>query len=284
MWHSLYRRMQKELTASIVTYKTDLHELEAILQILEKANLIRVYVVDNGMDDNVLSVCERFKSVKYIPSENVGYGAAHNVAMLKSMIETKAKYHLVLNSDIQFNQEVLSKMIEYMDMNEDVALLSPRIVFPNGELQYSARLLPTPLDMVVRLFFPNSLAKKTDKKYLLQDFDHSFALNAAYLTGCFMFMRLQQVASVGFFDEKMFLYSEDIDLTRRLHKHYRTMYWPEVTIEHIMKRESRKNLKIGLIHVHNMIKYFNKWGWLFDSDRRHWNKEVLDFVKQHSKN
>ena len=94
--------------------------------------------------------------------------------------------------------------------------------------------------------------------------------------GCFMFLRMSAINNIGMFDENIFMYTEDIDLTRRIHKKYKTMFWPEVTIVHAHKRSSYKNKKLLKIHIKSAIKYFNKWGWIFDSERRKWNKEVLN--------
>jgi GT2 family glycosyltransferase len=90
-----------------------------------------------------------------------------------------------------------------------------------------------------------------------------------------MFFRLSALEKVGLFDERFFLYPEDIDITRRMHKYFRTMFWPSVSIVHAHRAASYKNSKMLLIHMWNMVKYFNKWGWFFDRERKAWNNEVL---------
>ena len=93
--------------------------------------------------------------------------------------------------------------------------------------------------------------------------------------GCFMFLRMKAIENVGMFDENIFMYTEDIDLTRRIHNLYKTISWPEVTIIHAHKRGSYKNKKLLKIHIISAIKYFNKWGWIFDKERRNWNHTIL---------
>jgi GT2 family glycosyltransferase len=90
-----------------------------------------------------------------------------------------------------------------------------------------------------------------------------------------MFFRTSALETIGFFDEIFFMYPEDIDITRRMHRIYKTMYYPEVSIIHAHTAESYKNLKMFFIHILNIIKYFNKWGWFFDKERREINKKVL---------
>ena len=64
------------------------------------------------------------------------------------------------------------------------------------------------------------------------------------------------------------MYPEDIDITRRMHKWYRTMFVPSVTIVHAHRAASYKSKKMLKIHMVNMIKYFNKWGWFIDQKRK----------------
>lgn len=90
-----------------------------------------------------------------------------------------------------------------------------------------------------------------------------------------MFFRLSAFDKVGLFDERYFMYPEDIDITRRMHKYYRTMYWPKVSVVHAHRAASYKSKKMLKIHMENMVKYFNKWGWFFDKERSEWNKKLL---------
>jgi len=77
------------------------------------------------------------------------------------------------------------------------------------------------------------------------------------------------------FDERFFMYPEDIDLTRRIHRKYRTVFYPEVSVVHQHAQGSYSNVKLLFIHIRNMVRYFNKWGWFFDKERREINNEIL---------
>ena len=89
-----------------------------------------------------------------------------------------------------------------------------------------------------------------------------------------MLLRLSAIRETGAFDERYFMYPEDIDLTRRLHRKWKTLYYPAVSIVHEHQQESRKNYRMLKIHISNMIKYFNKWGWFFDKERRDFNLQL----------
>ena len=69
----------------------------------------------------------------------MGYGPGHNVAIKKAQ-EIHADYHLVINSDVYFDEGVISKITEYMEANKDVAQLQPMLRYPDGRLQLTTRL------------------------------------------------------------------------------------------------------------------------------------------------
>jgi len=95
-----------------------------------------------------------------------------------------------------------------------------------------------------------------------------------------MFFRIDCFHKVGLFDENIFMYMEDIDITRRIHKYYKTLFWPYVTIVHAHKAESYKNKEMLRIHMKSAVKYFNKWGWLFDKERTRWNAQVMSTIER----
>lgn len=267
------------ITVSIVTYKTNLEELAKCLQSLSSKFVTRIFIVDNSNMKEIADFCKQYPRVTYIGSENVGYGAGHNQA-LRQVFDSDKKYHLVLNSDVYFEPSVLEKICTYMDENPDVGQLIPNTIYPNGELQYVCRLLPTPLDLIFRRFLPKKLARKMDERFLLKKYGRTSMMDIPFLLGSFMFFRLSCFRRVGLFDENIFMYMEDIDITRRIHKFYRTIFWPEVTIIHAHKAESYKNKKMLKIHIKSAIQYFNKWGWLWDTERRRWNRQVISAIER----
>lgn len=263
------------ITVSIVTYKTEIEELKRCLSSLTSDNISVIYVVDNSRDATIKAFIKGYPQIEYIPSDNIGYGGAHNIAIRRAM-GIGSKYHLVLNSDVYFNAIDIQKLREYMDTNDDVAMVQPNIVYPDGTLQYTCRLLPTPANLIFRRFLPERMVESMNYRYQLKMFDHKTELNVPYHQGSFMFFRMSCFEKVGLFDERFFMYPEDIDITRRMHKFYRTMFWPGVSVVHAHRAASYKSKKMLKIHMWNMCKYFNKWGWIFDSERNRWNKELLN--------
>ena len=262
------------LSVSIVCYNTDCEELGRCLDSLKTSIVSTIYIVDNSSQSYIQDFCATHKNVEYIPSKNVGYGAGHNIAIRKA-IENNEEYHLVLNSDVYFEPDTLDKLVEYLDSNKDVAQVQPRITYPDGTLQYTCRLLPTPLDLIFRRFLPKCVIEHRNNRYILAHYSHNTTLNIAYHQGSFMLFRTSCFKDVGLFDERFFMYPEDIDITRRMHSKYRTMYWPNVSVVHAHRAASYKSTRMLKIHIVNMVKYFNKWGWFFDSERRKVNREIL---------
>lgn len=262
------------ITISIVTYNTNLEELKKCFCSLTSPLISKIYIIDNSRQKYIENFCEGYANVEYFACDNIGYGPGHNIAIRK-VLDLDSKYHLVLNSDVYFAPSALEKIAKYMDERENVAMVQPNIVYPDGRMQYTCRLLPTPMNLIFRRFLPNSMVEKMNVRYMLKFSDHNFEVNIPYHQGSFLFFRVECFKKVGLFDERFFMYPEDIDITRRMHKFYKTMFWPEVTIVHAHRAESYKSKKMLKIHMINMIKYFNKWGWFFDPERKKWNKEVL---------
>lgn len=260
--------------ASIVTFNTDPEELRHCLSLLRDSQCLqRIFVIDNSSQPSLAIVAGEFELCTYLPCSNIGYGAAHNIALRKA-IEENADYHLILNSDIDFNPENLHLIIERMQSDTNIGLAHPRILSANGEDLFTARLLPTPFISFARRFLPSWITEKTNKRYLLHHIDHSAEFSAPYFQGSFMVLNVNALREVGVFDERFFMYPEDIDLSRRIFRCYKTLYFPKLQVTHFHRAESYSSWRMTGVHIINMIRYYNKWGWLFDSERKSINKKI----------
>lgn len=265
------------VSASIVLYKSSTETRKSILDFLNTNLLVQLFLVDNSPTsqlENELADLLIDKRVTYIfNNKNLGYGAGHNVAIRQ--ILNISTYHLVLNPDVSFEKGTIEKLVDFAEKNTGIGLLTPKVLYPNGTVQYVCKLLPTPFDLLFRRFLPISFTKKRMEIFELHKSGYDRIFQAPYIHGCFMFIRTAALKKVGLFDERFFMYPEDIDLTRRIHQHYKTVFYPEVEIVHTHARESYKTFKLLYIHIINMIKYFNKWGWFFDDERKRVNKKIL---------
>lgn len=266
------------ITSSIVVYNNNFETLQQTIKSVLNTNLnIKLFIVDNSPTDKISALCKD-KRIEYIfNNANLGFGAGHNIAIRQAF--TQSKYHLILNPDIYFESGVLEKLLNYMENNKEIGLIMPKICYLNGSIQYLCKLLPSPVDLFLRrVNFPviTKLFKTKLGNYEFRFTDYNKIMEAPHLSGCFMFLRGEIFEKVGFFDERFFMYLEDVDYSRRIHKHYKTIYFPELTVYHEYEKGSYKNTTQLKYHILSGIKYFNKWGWFFDKERKQINKNMLE--------
>lgn len=250
------------LSASIVIHDTPSTVVEgAIVSILYNFQFVncncQLYLLDNSVDGRYDYLAVKFPLIIYRRIPNHGFGAGHNIALREVILDHD--YHLVLNPDVRWSGDILSPLIEFMEANPVVGLIAPKVINPDGSLQYTARNLPSPLDLFANRFLPEFLCKKRLDKYLMRTEDPDKPRNVPYLMGCFMLFRSSALQECGIFDERFFLYPEDIDITRRIHQKFQTLYWPYVSIIHQHTRASIHSLRLFCIHLYNIFLYYNKW-------------------------
>jgi len=268
------------LSCSIVAYGQSAEELGPLVEALMSSPAVGlVTIVDNSPEDRLGEAVGRW-SCRYIrPGRNIGFGAGHNLA-LREALAAGSDYHLILNPDISFRPGTIESLVEYMDANPRVGLLMPRILNPDGSLQYLCKLLPTPLDLFSRRFlFFLEAARKRNERFELRYSGYDRIMRVPYLSGCCMLIRTAALREVGLFDEGIFLYGEDTDLTRRIGARYDTIFYPHATVTHTLGKGSYKSLGLLWIHVKSTIYYFNKWGWFFDAERRAVNRRTIDGIR-----
>ncbi|MDR1973374.1 MAG: glycosyltransferase family 2 protein [Bacteroidales bacterium] len=267
------------ISASIVIFETNKKDLIKAISSVINSCIDTLYIIDNSPTD-ILREFVKGPKVEYIFGHgNIGYGAGHNIA-IKKTINNGYNYHIVINPDVEFYKETVEKMSDYMNTHSEVGLMMPKVFFPNGEVQYLCKLLPTPFDWIFRRFMPFSiLVKRQNKKFELRHTGYNKIMNVPYLSGCFMFFRIDALKDVGLFDEKIFMYGEDTDITRRIHQKYQTLFYPQVSIIHRFNKKSYSDFRLLCIHIKSAIYYFNKWGWICDSERRRINNSILSEVR-----
>ncbi len=165
-----------------------------------------------------------------------------------------------------------------MESHPQTGLVMPRVLYPNGSIQRLCKLLPTPLNLATRRFFPaeKGWLKKLNDQYEMTFSNYNKVMNVPFLSGCFMFLRNSALKETGLFDERFFMYAEDTDLSRRIHQKFDTTYYPHVDIYHTHARGSYKNFKLTWYNIRSAIQYFNKWGWLFDEERKMINQTASE--------
>ncbi len=240
----------------------------------------------NGISDGILVICDNSDApsdhdlylhprIRYIfNNKNLGFGAAHNRAI--AALTAESDYHLILNPDIQFGSDVLPHLIDVMQGTPTIGALMPRVNYPDGSLQYLCKLLPSPFELILRRFIPiKSIQTAINRRYELHDLPQDGLIDVPTISGCFLLLRTKIFLELGGFDQQYFMYLEDVDLVRRIGDVARVVYDPRVNITHEYAKGSYRNKKLLVYHISSAFRYFIKWGWCFDSDRRVKNKAFI---------
>ncbi len=263
-----------QLTVSIVLYESKATEIKGLISSLLDTSLnIKVFLVDNSSTDRLKRLATD-KRVTYIfNNKNIGYGRGHNIGIFES-IKSGSPYHLVVNPDVEMEGEILEKMYNFMEEHPDAGCVVPNVLYPDGNKQYLNKLYPTPFDLMMRRFLPEKLSKTFPRfdKYELKHLDN-VTRQVPIASGCFLFCRNLVLKEIGGFDSRYFMYLEDTDMCRRINEVSKVIFWPEIEVIHAYAKGSYSNPRLLFYHISSAIKYFNKWGWLFDAERRRINRQ-----------
>jgi hypothetical protein len=249
-----------DITATIVLYNEDLEELTKTINSFLRVPLKKkLYLVDNTKKKLFQNIFNQ-EELEYIAiGKNIGFGAGHNVVINK--IKNNSNFHLILNPDVNFEKTVIPNLILELNKDENLSMIAPKVLFPSGEHQYSCRRYPLFLELVARRFpFLKPLCRPTIFKGQYKDKDLTNSFFAEYLAGCFQLYKTADFVALKGFDERYFLYMEDVDICRKIDElGKKKLYYPEEEILHVLKKGSAKDLKLFLLHTLSAIKYFLKW-------------------------
>ncbi|EMB4323098.1 glycosyltransferase family 2 protein [Pluralibacter gergoviae] len=264
------------ILASLVLYKHSYRDIEQTLHsLLSEENIDKLVIVDNGafcqwLDDYTHPKVEVIKL-----SSNHGFGAGHNHVFEK--FKDACNFFLICNPDIYYAKGEVDKFSSFCS-ERDIDLSVPRIVYPNGTLQYATKLLPAPVQLFGRRFL-SSIISGINDEYELRDANYNAPFYAPSMSGCFMLVSSKAVKRVHGFDTRYFMYLEDVDFSRRISSEgLNVIYCPESTVIHQSQRKSYSSFRFLLYHLASTIKYFNKWGWFSDKERVLLNSRCLSLL------
>ena len=227
-----------------------------------------VWVVDNASaDESAAMVMGEFPGVHLIQNaENLGFSKANNQAIA----QTNSRYVFLLNSDAAIHLGALDALLAYADSHAQAAILGPKVLNPDGTLQFSCRRFPSlgagffRNTYLGRLFPHNKFARD----YLMVSFDHAENTSVDWVSGCAMLLRRETINKIGALDERFYMYCEDVDICQRVwDSGQEVVYVPEAVVTHAIGRSSDKNGDA-------MIKEFHRSWYEYDL-KRHPNSSFM---------
>lgn len=261
-----------DVSVVVVSYNSSGYLKECLDSIFKFTSGVdfEVIVVDNNSTDDSLGVAKAFgKKITLIANkDNRGFGVGVNIGIQKST----GKFVLVLNPDIRFLDDAISKMMAYMNSHADVGLASCQ--FFDGEPfvpQGKHKMLPNgghfptlarvffwgffldDLPMVANLIKPyhptGSPLLKTEK-YFSNDFFPD------WVTGSFMFVRREAIDKVGILDENIFMYGEEVEWQYRMGQAgYKIGYTTSTRVVHYERGSQGGASRLAILGEFRGLKY-----------------------------
>jgi len=252
------------LTIGIVNYNTKDDLKDCLNQILKSPPEVSysIIVVDNNSTDESMEFLENLnkKRIRLIlNNENKGFGSACN--QIAKEIDTP--YILFLNPDVKITKGAIDKLISFMENRPEVAIVTGKLLNPDGTIQLSCRRFPTILRALsgraslFRSIFPNN---PISRDYMLCNLDYDKIQFPDWVRGAVMLIKTNLFKEISGFDEQFFLYLEDTDLCLRLRKMgYEIAYNPEAIFYHKLGSSTKKKeFQTKLIHNVSMYYYVKK--------------------------
>jgi len=242
-----------DVSIIIINYNTDALTLQAVASVFKyvKEIAFEIIVVDNNSNETRLEsdLATYPNTYFYRLEKNIGFGKANNYGYSKS----SGKYIFLLNSDSYLiNENTMPSFIDYFENNNEVGCLGGNLITTTGEPNISFGTF-----LSVERILHDLGIKKVEKEYFNSNLatsrrcDFVEPTSVDYLTAAAMMIKRELIEKLGLFDERYFMYFEDMDLCFRYKKNgYLSVVLPSVKIVHIGGQS-------GLSSTQNNI-YLNK--------------------------
>ncbi len=266
---------QPLVSAIVVTTWTPKDAVKCVQALLQQtiAQDIEILVIDNHSEDDSIGTLRarygRHPQVRLLESNrNRGYGGGNNYAAQYACGE----YLLIINPDNELEPEGLERMVRIFQEDPSIGILAPKLAFPDGRVRESARAFPSLFDVCIKRTFLQYIFPGRLRRYLQTDAPNPPLRDVDWVVGACLFFRQDFFAQLGGFDERFFLFFEDMDLCRRCRLAGKRV----VYVSSIVARDRKQRLsgggffslllrKTGRIHIASALKYFWKWRRIFPS-------------------
>ncbi len=186
-----------------------------------------IIVLDNASNDETVDILKKFgKKIKLIIfDKNLGFGMASNLASKKA----SGAYLFLLNPDTEIIKPIFDELINFYEKTPDAGIVAPQLDMPDGKIQPSVKKLPTIWGAFKEYILGEKYAYSEYAPKSNAPIEVEMVYGAAWLIKKDLFYKL------GGFDEKYFLYYEDVDFCKRIRKlGKRVYYYPVASIKHLV--------------------------------------------------
>ncbi|MCI0519394.1 MAG: glycosyltransferase family 2 protein [Chloroflexi bacterium] len=220
-----------------------------------------VFVVDNASTDGSAAMMHSdFPAVKLIENaENVGFARANNLALRRA----QGEMILLLNPDTEVKPGALGALLRFMAAQPGAGAAGARLLNADGSLQYSCSPAPTLASEARRLFHLPGM--RPDGYYPMETWSLDAPQEVDVLLGACLLLRREALEQAGPMDEDYFMYSEEVDLCRRVQKQGWKLFWvPQAQVVHYGGQSTRQAAVAMFLRLYQgKVIYFRKHhGWL----------------------
>ena len=235
--------------------------LEACLRSLQAADLPEheIVIVDNGSEDDTVAVLQAdWPQVRLFLNEtNEGFAPACN----RGMRESSGRYILLLNTDTEVRPDAIQKLYRFLQESREYAAAAPKLIYPDGRVQKSCHRFP---GLATAFFFSTPVEKwwpksPEMKRYFMMDWDHEGDRDIDQPPAACMLVRADVLAEIGLFDEKLWLFYNDVDLSLRLAQAgWKSRYLGSAVVVHHEGASTAKLVNFTPVWLENRLTYYRK--------------------------
>lgn len=218
-----------------------------------------IRVIDNhSTDGSPQMVARDFPEVELVENAgNLGFSAAANQALRQSA----AKYVLIMNSDTEVDHEAIDILLDFADHHDDAGAVGPALFNPDGSTQITGRNFPSFWDATMHAFLGVFWHNNPwSVRYKMLDWDRKTERLVDWVSGAAMFIRREAAKEVNFFDERFFMYVEDLDFCYRLRKQgWQVFFCPQAKVMHHIGKSSEQSISKMIIEFQkSMYRFYAK--------------------------
>lgn len=247
-------RNNRKVSVLIVTYNNSA-TIAGCLDSLKNQSFqdMEILIRDNASSDETANILESLHANLFKGERNIGFGAAMNFLARQA----SGEYLFMLNPDCLCPADTLANLLHFAGSHTGV--ISPSFMFPDGNFQATARNFPDYSNIIFSRRSPLyqlGLVGARDAGYLRS----SHALKVQAVSATALWLSRDLFSAIGGFDERFFMYGEDLDLCKRLEENgHDIWHLPDIKIEHVQGASSSQAAIRSMFYHHlSIYKYFTK--------------------------